>query len=585
MMFLLPKPPSDVILSQELKLAGRNYLPGTILYTATCGFSAYWSSTDVASSRAMSLVIALSVLTAICCAIYYRGRSTFGDKPRIDLIKLLLLVAIPSLNFTYLIYHFVPIISYEAVLTLTAMTLGLAAGGVTLTSPMLPAFYTMTYPSLMVLVVSLYHRPESIFFGLAIGCFGMTLGLTWFAITMASTIRRSIEIAFQNEALVHKLRASLNQTDEANRAKSVFLASASHDLRQPLHALGLLTETLGGTKLDEQQNDIQAHMMSAVDSTRGMLDSLLNMSKLDAGAIMASPKPFLVQSIFYKLEDELAPIADENQLIYRTRETIAAAYSDPMIVELILRNLIANAIRYTDSGGILVGCRPRGSSNLSIEVWDTGVGIPEDKIEDMFREFQQLENPERDAQKGFGLGLAIAQGLATTLDSKIEVQSILGRGSVFSFELPRSNASVIEDLPSDTRITEFNRQKVIVIDDDERVRLSMHSLMESWGCECISAESAEEILIQIADEDTDFDLLLVDYRLREGKTGREAIKAIRAYLGKQIPAIIITGDTASNRIAEAQSSDALLLHKPVSTSQLRRIMTSMLSDSEYANID
>ncbi|MGK0373667.1 MAG: signal transduction histidine kinase/CheY-like chemotaxis protein [Arenicella sp.] len=585
MMFLLPKPPSDVILSQELKLAGRNYLPGTILYTATCGFSAYWSSTDVASSRAMSLVIALSVLTAICCAIYYRGRSTFGDKPRIDLIKLLLLVAIPSLNFTYLIYHFVPIISYEAVLTLTAMTLGLAAGGVTLTSPMLPAFYTMTYPSLMVLVVSLYHRPESIFFGLAIGCFGMTLGLTWFAITMASTIRRSIEIAFQNEALVHKLRASLNQTDEANRAKSVFLASASHDLRQPLHALGLLTETLGGTKLDEQQNDIQAHMMSAVDSTRGMLDSLLNMSKLDAGAIMASPKPFLVQSIFYKLEDELAPIADENQLIYRTRETIAAAYSDPMIVELILRNLIANAIRYTDSGGILVGCRPRGSSNLSIEVWDTGVGIPEDKIEDMFREFQQLENPERDAQKGFGLGLAIAQGLATTLDSKIEVQSILGRGSVFSFELPRSNASVIEDLPSDTRITEFNRQKVIVIDDDERVRLSMHSLMESWGCECISAESAEEILIQIADEDTDFDLLLVDYRLREGKTGREAIKAIRAYLGKQIPAIIITGDTASNRIAEAQSSDALLLHKPVSTSQLRRIMASMLSDSEYANID
>jgi signal transduction histidine kinase/CheY-like chemotaxis protein len=585
MMFLLPKPPSDVILSQELKLAGRNYLPGTILYTATCGFAAYWSSTDVASSRAMSLVIALSVLTAICCAIYYRGRSTFGDKPRIDLIKLLLLVAIPSLNFTYLIYHFVPIISYEAVLTLTAMTLGLAAGGVTLTSPMLPAFYTMTYPSLMVLVVSLYHRPESIFFGLAIGCFGMTLGLTWFAITMASTIRRSIEIAFQNEALVHKLRASLNQTDEANRAKSVFLASASHDLRQPLHALGLLTETLGGTKLDEQQNDIQAHMMSAVDSTRGMLDSLLNMSKLDAGAIMASPKPFLVQSIFYKLEDELAPIADENQLIYRTRETIAAAFSDPMIVELILRNLIANAIRYTDSGGILVGCRPRGSHNLSIEVWDTGVGIPEDKIEDMFREFQQLENPERDAQKGFGLGLAIAQGLATTLDSKIEVQSILGRGSVFSFELPRSNASVIEDLPSDTRITEFNRQKVIVIDDDERVRLSMHSLMESWGCECISAESAEEILTQIADKDTDFDLLLVDYRLREGKTGREAIKAIRAYLGKQIPAIIITGDTASNRIAEAQSSDALLLHKPVSTSQLRRIMTSMLSDSEYANID
>lgn len=582
MMFLLPKPPSDVILSQELKLSGRNYLPGTILYTTTCGLAAYGSSASINSPRAMGLVLFLAVLAGICCTIYFRGRATFGDNPRRDLIKLLIFVAVPSLNYTYLIYHFIPTASYEAVMTLTAMTLGLAAGGVTLTSPMLPAFYMMTYPSLMVLVVSLYHRPENIFFGLAIGCFGMTLGLTWFSITMASTIRKSIEIAFQNDALVNKLRAALNQTDEANRAKSVFLASASHDLRQPLHALGLLTETLGGTKLDTQQNDIQSHMMSAVDSTRSMLDSLLNMSKLDAGAIMAAPKPFLLQSMLYKLEDELAPIADENGLIYRTHETIAAVHSDPIIVELILRNLIANAIRYTDQGGLLVGCRRRDDDRLSIEVWDTGVGIPEGKIDDMFRAFQQLENPERDAQKGFGLGLAIAQGLAATLDTQIKVRSVLGKGSVFSFELARSSATVIEDLPSDTDVSEFNGQRVAVVDDDERVRLSMHSLMESWGCICISGESAESIISQAANDQ--FDLLLVDYRLREGKTGREAIETIRKHLGKHVPAIIITGDTAANKISEAQSSDALLLHKPASTSQLRRIMASMLSDSEYARL-
>jgi len=583
MMFLLPKPPSDVILSQELKLAGRNYLPGTILYTATCVMAAYWSSIDLANLSATAFVSSLSILAAICCAIYYRDRATFGDSPRRDLVKLLVLVAIPSLNYTYIIYHFIPIISYEAVMTLTAMTLGLAAGGVTLTSPMLPAFYTMTYPSLMVLVVSLYHRPESIFFGLAIGCFGMTLGLTWFSITMASTIRKSIEIGFQNDALVNKLRAALNQTDEANRAKSVFLASASHDLRQPLHALGLLAETLGGTKLNKQQNDIQSNIMSAVDSTRSMLDSLLNISKLDAGAIMATPKPFLVQSMLYKLEDELAPIADENHLIYRTHETIAAAYSDPLIVELILRNLIANAIRYTDKGGLLVGCRRRANDRLSIEVWDTGVGIPEDKIDDMFREFQQLENPERDAQKGFGLGLAIAQGLAATLDTKIKVHSVLGRGSVFSFELPRSTAAVIEDLPKDANITSFKGYNVIVVDDDERVRVSMHSLMESWGCKCISGESSDDVINQMQGDKVD--LLLVDYRLREGKTGRDAIKAIRTVLGKHVPAIIITGDTASNRISEAQSSDALLLHKPASTSQLRRIMASMLNDSDYVSLE
>lgn len=581
-MFLLPKPPNEVILSQELKLAGRNYLPGTVLYTATCGLVAYGSSDHLVSTRALWLVVFLTVLASACCAVYYRGRNTFGNNPRRDLIKLLALVAIPSLNYTYLIYHFVPIVSYEGVMTLTAMTLGLAAGGVTLTSPMLPAFYMLAYPSLMVLVVSLYHRPENIFFGLAIGCFGMTLALTWFSITMASTIRKSIEIAFQNDALVNKLRAALNQTDEANRAKSVFLASASHDLRQPLHALGLLAETLGGTKLDDQQHDIQSNMMSAVDSTRSMLDSLLNMSKLDAGAIMAEPKPFLIQSLLYKLEDELAPTADESGLIYRTHETIAAAHSDPVIVGLILRNLIANAIRYTSEGGLLVGCRRRGD-HLSIEVWDTGIGIPENKLEDMFRAFKQLKNPERDAQKGFGLGLAIAQGLATTLDTKIEVRSRVGRGSVFSFLLPRSNATVIEDLPSNTNVSEFNGQKIIVVDDDERVRVSMHNLLESWGCECVSGESADSVVAKVSDDK--FDLLIVDYRLREGKTGSEAIETIRGHLGKHVPAIIITGDTASNKISEAQSSDALLLHKPASTSQLRRIMTSMLSDSKYARLD
>ncbi len=499
------------------------------------------------------------------------------------MIKLLMLVATPSLCYTFLIYYYTPVLSYESVMTLTAMTLGLAAGCVTLTSPLLPAFYVMAYPSLMVLVVSLYHRPENIFLGLAIGCFGMTLGLTWFAITMANTIRRSIEIAYQNDVLANKLRAALNQTDEANRAKSVFLASASHDLRQPLHALGLLSETLGGTKLDEQQQDIQSHIMSAVDSTRSMLDSLLNISKLDAGAIMASPKPFLVQSMFGKLEDELAPIADENHLIYRTRETISAAYSDPMIVELILRNLIANAIRYTKSGGLLVGCRARGDKRLSIEVWDTGIGIPEDKTEELFREFQQLDNPERDSQKGFGLGLAIAQGLAKTIDSEITVHSVLGKGSVFRFELLRSTAPVIEDLPHDSDAKNFEGSTIVVIDDDSRVQIAMHKLMESWGCTCISGESDDEIIAQLNGET--IDLMIVDYRLREGRTGREAIQALREHLEHHVPAIIITGDTAADRIAEAQSSDALLLHKPASTSQLRRIMSSMLDDSEYARLD
>lgn len=575
---LLPKPPSEVVLSQELKLAGRNYITGTSLFSVGTSLTAYLVYSETLS-KAVWVWWAIMVSISIVFSIYFfrRGES-FGEQPQTDRIKLICMLAPHSLVYTWLIYQYTPTLSYELCMTITAITVGMAAGSVSLTAPMLPAFYTLCYPAIMVLVVSLNYRPEALLKWLGIGSFGMIIGLTWFAIVLASTIRRSIEASFQKEALVKKLRSALVQTDEANRAKSVFLASASHDLRQPLHALGLLTETLGSTVLDDQQKNIHNHMLSAVDSTRSMLDSLLNISKLDAGAIMATPKPFLVQSMFSRLEAELAPIADENDLIYRTRETIHAAYSDPQIVELILRNLIANAIRYTDQGGLLVACRCKANDRLSIEVWDTGIGIPEDKITDMFREFQQLDNSERDATKGFGLGLSIAQGLAKTLDSEITVRSVPARGSVFRFELPLSKAAVIEDLPKNTSMTDFQGQLVVVIDDDQRVRESMHNLMLSWGCKCVSGESASEVLDQLQSQTKSVDLLLVDYRLRDEVTGKDAIQEIRTTTGENTPAIIITGDTASDRIAEAQTADALLLHKPASTRQLRRMMLSLIEN-------
>ena len=351
---LLPKPSSEVVLGREIKLASRNYISGTSLFTVGTTLTAYLVFSEIQNIAVWAWwATMLSISIVFSIYIYKRGDS-FGEQPQADFIKLLCMLAPHSLVYTWLIYQYLPDLSYELCMTVTAITVGMAAGSVSLTAPMLPAFYTLCYPAIMVLVVSLYHRPEALLKWLGIGSFGMILGLTWFAIVLANTIRRSIEASFQKEALVKKLRSALVQTDEANRAKSVFLASASHDLRQPLHALGLLTETLGRTHLDEQQQDIHDHMLSAVDSTRSMLDSLLNISKLDAGAILAAPKPFLVQSVFSKLEAELAPIADDAGLIYRTRETIHAANSDPQIVELILRNLIANAIRYTKEGGLLL---------------------------------------------------------------------------------------------------------------------------------------------------------------------------------------------------------------------------------------
>ena len=376
--------------------------------------------------------------------------------------------------------------------------------------------------------------------------------------------------------MIEQLQEAITETEEANHAKSVFLASASHDLRQPLHAMGLFIETLNGTKLDVYQQSVIKHIVSASEATREMLNTLLDFSKLDAGVIKPRSRAFRLQTVFNKLEQELGASADAKNIIYRTRETTVAAYADMALVELILRNLITNAIRYTETGGVLIACRPRNNQTLIIEVWDTGIGIPEKDQQNIFREFHQLGNPERDRQKGFGLGLAIAKGLADTMDLKLSVKSKSGSGSVFRLFLPEAEVSVVEDIPINQSVSRFDGKQILIIDDDESVRVAMRELLLSWGCDCLIAESADEALSLIKGKAPD--LLIVDYRLREERTGREAITLLRKKCDAALPAIIITGDTAADRLREAQASDALLLHKPVAATELQRAMNSLLID-------
>lgn len=564
----------EVVLREQLKQLHRNLLPEVVAFAVvaiTVAWLVYRWSADLRVLVWAGMIVLLNGVS-IARLVLYRN-DALNNPGTIGLWETIMAIVNGCL-FAVLPLLVVPDATPEITMWIVFACTGLAAGSIAMQSSWLPVFLGFNVTQMSALAYALLNRDEPVYQGLAVGVLMLLVALSLFAFNLQHTIRQAIVLRFENDGLIHKLRSALTQTDEANRAKSVFLASASHDLRQPLHALGLLTETIGGTQLDAQQSSIQQHMMSAIESTRTMLDSLLNISKLDAGAISSEPKPFLVQSLFSKLESELAPTADEHDLIYRTRETITAAHSDPFIVELILRNLIANAIRYTSKGGLLVACRTRKPNHLVIEVWDTGIGIAPDKLEDIFREFNQLENPERDAHKGFGLGLAIAQGLAKTIDSTIQVSSVENRGTVFRFQLPSSKAEIIEDLPRHRKPVDFSGNKVLVIDDDARIRASMRALLESWGCQCIDAESASNA-IQLVRQQS-IDLMLVDYRLREGRTGREAIHDLRQHLNRLVPAIIITGDTGAERILEAQSADALLLHKPASANQLQRMMRSLL---------
>lgn len=390
--------------------------------------------------------------------------------------------------------------------------------------------------------------------------------------------REMLQRRFENVGLVKALEVEKDVAESANLAKSKFLAAASHDLRQPIHAQGLFLEVLARSELTTNQREVLASACAASEASAEMLNTLLDFSRIEAGVVEPQVRPFHLQTLLNKIENELAPQADAKGLIYRSRETFAAVQSDPALVEMILRNLVLNAIRYTEHGGVLVACRTRADVVL-LEVWDTGIGIERSQQQEIFREFHQLGNAERDRRKGLGLGLAIVDGLARALGHGLSMSSTPQRGSVFRLALPITRVAVASDefetVHSAAIVLDL---RVLVIDDDEAVRAGMLQLLREWGCACEAAETIEEALALARVHPPE--LIISDYRLREQRTGAEAIAALRAEFGAELPALLITGDTAPERLREALASGVPLLHKPVSPTQLYRRLVSILNDAK-----
>lgn len=461
---------------------------------------------------------------------------------------------------------------------------GIAGGSLSSLAPVFPAFVALPFFELIGLLSKLWqlgpaYRPLAMISVL----YGFSLLAQ--ARTSSMAARAAIELRFENLDLIEKLRIETEhaQTErqkaqQANLAKSKFLAAASHDLRQPIHAQGLFLEVLTRENLSVRQREAVANARATWQASAEMLDALLDFSRVEAGVIDPQVRPFHLQPLLKKIEDELAPQADAKGLIYRSRESPTAVLSDPVLVELIVRNLVSNAIRYTKHGGVLVACRRRGS-DIRLEVWDTGIGIDESQHREIFQEFHQLGNPERDRRKGLGLGLPIAQGLARALGHDLMLASKPGRGSVFMLTMPRSRHAVLasEGVDAVSDIGDPIDARVLIIDDDDAVRSGMMQLLQQWGCECDAAESIEAALALAHAHPPH--LVISDYRLREQRTGAEAIAHLRAALGSHLPAMLITGDTAPQRLREARAVGVPLLHKPVSPPQLYRRLLDVLKDA------
>ena len=372
---------------------------------------------------------------------------------------------------------------------------------------------------------------------------------------------------------------ALITAERANEAKTRFLAAASHDLRQPVQSLVLLAATLGARLEGHPAATLLDSLQASVDALCRLLEALLDVSKLDAGTVPANLRPVPASAVLQGLAAEYRLRAEEKGLRFRAVPSSLTLRTDPALLERVLRNLLENALRYTDRGEILLGCRRHGDRVL-IQVHDTGVGIPAEHLERIFLEFYQVSNPARDRGKGLGLGLAIVDRLARLLGCRVRVTSRPGRGSCFMVEVPLGAGAAPEvpaPPPPVPAAQAVGPGIAVVIDDDPLVREGLALLIEQSGWRVVAAESARDAIDRLAAGPPGAPklaptLVIADYRLEGGATGLDALRAVEAWVDRPLLCVVLTGDTAPERIADAEASGYRILHKPLAVRDLLALL-------------
>lgn len=457
------------------------------------------------------------------------------------------------------------------------ITLGMGSGAMSMTSSWPPAYHHFILPQFGMVFFELATGLDEASISLAVVTFLYCFGIIRVGRHHFRFFVDAVKLRNLNVDLVNQLREQKDKAEDANRSKTQFLASASHDLRQPVHALALFADALKHEVQTPKGKSLMGNLTRSVESIDELLSSLLDISKLDAGAIKVNKADVALEPIMQKIYNDFHREAEGKNLKFSVPSTSLSVHSDPVLLTNIIRNLVGNALRYTPDGGITVVCR-RKNYKISIEIWDTGYGIPDDEQEKIFGEFYQLHNPERDRGKGLGLGLAICYRTCQLLKHELKLQSRYGRGSVFKIIVPECKTIISRTESKPTTATAMEENPVIMVVDDEKNILSaMEAVLETWDCRVLSATSGKKAVKMIRDNPDKIPALLIcDYRLGEGEIGTEVVANIQSLLGKKIPAIIMTGDTAPENIRNAETSGNSLLHKPVKPMELHRMIIKLL---------
>ncbi|MDP2369395.1 ATP-binding protein [Rhodoferax sp.] len=388
------------------------------------------------------------------------------------------------------------------------------------------------------------------------------------------------ELSRRIAAATFELREKKEEAEAATQAKSSFIAAASHDLRQPLHALGMFVARLSQLPLDQATRQLIGNLDESVLAMQNLLDALLDVSRLEAESVRIRTRPTAVNELFDMLRSALAVTAADKGLRLRVRPSDAWIMSDPSLLHRILLNLVGNAIRYTARGTVLVSCRSWGDGRLvRIEVWDSGIGIAPEHHADVFKEFFQVGNPQRNREQGLGLGLNIVKRTARLLGHRLHLRSGLGCGTRFTIEVPkvaRPDASHLA-LPASPALTmdRFDGLAVMVVEDDALASEGLTGLLQSWGCEARHADGLEAALALVAGGWRP-SVIVSDYRLRDAEHGIETVRRLRLSLGSSVPACLMSGNTDPQLMQAARQAGLTLLHKPVRPAKLRSLLRKLV---------
>ncbi|WP_158971173.1 hybrid sensor histidine kinase/response regulator [Paraglaciecola sp. L3A3] len=570
----------DKIHIEQIKIM-HGSIPVLLFINLMVGCALSYGFSDVIPAASIYTCLSLLlVMVTIRSAFYLKYRNNFEpNNLRPYQLSLILGSAFAGITWGTISFLYFPVDDQNYQLFLLMALMAMTGGSAFTFSIYMPGYFAYVPTIMLSITLQYFLIGDKYHNTLGFVSLVYLLVLTLFNLKINKNFKESLALRFQNLNLIEQLKAQKEEAERANKAKSMFLAAASHDLRQPLYALGLFTSVLDETIKYPKVKRVVEQINASVDALTNLFDKLLDISQLDAGVVTVKKRNFVLSDIFDKLSKEYSREAQEKDIKLSWPTFYPAVYSEPDLLERILRNYLSNALKYTSNGRVEVSCEAQ-EGLVYIQVKDSGIGMNQETLEKIYEEFYQVNNPERDRQKGLGLGLSIVKRTADLLEHQILVTSTVGKGSTFSIAVTQAEMmlnkhdDVIKLKNTKPQIQATNKL-VLIIDDEESIREGLSSILTLWKYQVITALDLDDAMKQLEAQGQKPDVIISDYRLKENKTGVDAIKALHQHFKAEIPALLITGDMMQDRLIDIKKSNFQVLFKPVPPMKLRSFLRSI----------